>query len=119
MGTVHDTIYVSAEGEEWTVLDLYEDKGQKEPIHILLDAERLAHIHHCLEKLPARQRLAIRFCEWEGLSYDSIARLMAITPGGVARTLSEGRRNLQKCLKPYFQFDPASEDENYEEKHEA
>ncbi len=63
-----------------------------------LTAETARQIQAALDQLPADQRLTVILCDVQGLSYDEVARAMAVELGTVKSRLSRGRAQLRDLL---------------------
>ena len=70
----------------------------------LLDRERDQAVRAALDRLPAKQRMAIVLRYYEGLSGRQIADAMNTTIKAVERLLARGRATLEKRLTPYLRM---------------
>ncbi len=57
-------------------------------------------VNEALQKLPARQRLALILCQYEELSMAEAASAMDTTPEAIESLLSRARRSLRRMLEP-------------------
>jgi len=64
-----------------------------------LSHEMLKAVQEALLQLPHVQRLAITLREFNGLSYDEIAKVMGCSTGTVRSRLNRGRINLRNLLR--------------------
>jgi len=64
-----------------------------------LSHEMLKAVQEALLQLPHEQRLAITLREFNGLSYDEIAKVMRCSPGTVRSRLNRGRIRLRNLLR--------------------
>lgn len=70
------------------------------PDDSLLATERKRQIGVALEKLPARQRLAITLCHFEEMSNIEAAKVMDVSVEAIESLLSRARRSLRDRLSP-------------------
>lgn len=68
------------------------------PEHEAENNEKRSEIMAAINELPARQRLTIIMFYFEELSYKEIAHLLDITVSGVASTIANAKKSLQKNL---------------------
>src|SRR5262245_51612683 len=61
--------------------------------------ELLAVLDEELESMPARYRLPLLLCFWQGLTQDEAARQLGVSPGAVKGRLERGRARLAQRLK--------------------
>ncbi len=72
------------------------------PDRILLGEELRERIQRGLESLSRIQRTTLVLREWEGHSYEEIARIMKCSRGTVMSRLHYGREKLREILGPYL-----------------
>lgn len=65
----------------------------------LIDAERTARIHHCLETLEDRQQKPIRTAFFEGRSYADLAEAEGVPLGTMKSWIRRGLARLKACLE--------------------
>jgi RNA polymerase sigma-70 factor (ECF subfamily) len=63
-----------------------------------LGAETARSIQEAIDRLPPDQRLTVILCDVQGLSYDEVARAMAVELGTVKSRLSRARAQLRDLL---------------------
>lgn len=75
---------------------------ENEDFFTLLDKpqteEEMAALAHCLEALPDKQKLSIRFFYFEEKSYADIVELTGFTLTNVKSFIQNGKRNLKSCI---------------------
>ncbi|MDO9380832.1 MAG: sigma-70 family RNA polymerase sigma factor [Nocardioidaceae bacterium] len=71
---------------------------RRDPLQGLLDSELVAALQAALAELPWHQRSVWLLREFEGMTYDEIADVLAITPGSVRMHLHRGRRTLAERM---------------------
>ncbi|MFA4987443.1 MAG: RNA polymerase sigma factor [Candidatus Brocadiia bacterium] len=71
----------------------------KEPMEQMLRQERAKSVRKCLELLPQKYSVVIRFKDIEGLSYEEIATILGTTKGNVMSRLFYGREKLRALLE--------------------
>lgn len=76
------------------------DRG-KSPLATLLDKELAERINDCIAALPSLQREVIILREYEGLSYEDIAKVTEAELGAVKTRLHRARQTLAKNLGEY------------------
>jgi len=59
-------------------------------------------LRYALQHLPERQRQVLLKRELEGMSYESLAAAMNLTPAGVTSLLKRARENLKRQYRLYF-----------------
>jgi RNA polymerase sigma-70 factor (ECF subfamily) len=80
--------------------DLPEVAAQSQtPEESLQLQERMLAVRRALGRLPARHRVAIALRHEEGLSYDEIARVLAISTKAVDSLLQRARESLKRHLE--------------------
>jgi len=84
--------------QEQLVLDI-----GHQPEHRLQQEELAAVIHHALDSLNSRQKMALVLNKFEDMNYIEIARVMGLTRKAVKSLLSRARYNLRIVLKDYMQ----------------
>lgn len=67
--------------------------------NLLIDAERDARIHHCLDRLDEKPRSAIRSAFFEGRTYAQIAEADGIPLGTMKSWVRRGLQKLKACLE--------------------
>ncbi len=72
------------------------------PLEETLDKELSQIIEESIHKLPERFRLAIVLREFQGLSYEQIAKITQSNIGTVKSRIARARNQLQKSLKSYI-----------------
>jgi RNA polymerase sigma-70 factor (ECF subfamily) len=66
---------------------------------VLQSSYEIERIRSCFDKLPTSQRQVAAVWLNEDLSYDEIARQMALSLSSVKSLLFRARQNLEKCLE--------------------
>ena len=66
---------------------------------LLIDAERQARVHTCLEALEEKQREAIRTAFFEGRTYAEIAETRGVPLGTMKSWVRRGLMKLKGCLE--------------------
>lgn len=66
---------------------------------LLIEAERNARIHHCLDALEPNQRAAIRTAFFEGRTYAELAAAQDTPLGTVKSWIRRGLMRLKTCLE--------------------
>jgi RNA polymerase sigma-70 factor, ECF subfamily len=61
--------------------------------------ELVQAIEHCLDELPAEQRIVTVLCDVEGYDYNEIAQITSSSLGTVKSRLSRARSKLRDCLQ--------------------
>lgn len=72
------------------------------PDRVLLGKELREALRRGMEALSGIQRTTIVLREWDGLSYEEIARMMKCSRGTVMSRLHYGREKLREVLRPYL-----------------
>ncbi len=72
------------------------------PDRVLLGRELREALRRSLESLSGVQRTAIVLREWDGRSYEEIARVMKCSRGTVMSRLHCAREKLRESLRPYL-----------------
>lgn len=75
---------------------------KRKPLEETLDKELSQIIEESIHKLPERFRLAIVLREFQGLSYEQIAKITQSNIGTVKSRIARARNQLQKSLKSYI-----------------
>ena len=75
------------------------DGGLAEPERIVLTRELQDDVRAANAELPVRQREVLALREVEQLSYDEIAQVMDLTPGGAAQLAWRARANLRLRMR--------------------
>jgi len=70
------------------------------PEHLLLTEEIRLKIQQVIEGLPEELKLAIRYRELDGMTYDDIAQKMACPVGTVRSRIFRAREAIDKALEP-------------------
>lgn len=65
----------------------------------MIDAERSARIHHCIETLDAKQRDSIRTAFFEARTYAEIAEKTDVPLGTMKSWIRRGLQKLKDCLE--------------------
>lgn len=65
----------------------------------LIDAERSARIHHCIETLEKKQRDSIRTAFFEGRTYAELAEQKDVPLGTMKSWVRRGLQKLKACLE--------------------
>ncbi|HIT56224.1 TPA: sigma-70 family RNA polymerase sigma factor [Candidatus Galligastranaerophilus intestinigallinarum] len=76
---------------------------QKEPIENCINSELVKVIKSSISKLNEPYKLAIIMREFEGLSYDEIAKLTKTNVGTVKSRIARARCQLKEYIKPYME----------------
>lgn len=87
---------LSAEGLELSASRKY---ASPSPLDALVSEERDEAVRRALDKLPARQRMALVLRHYEGLSYREIATVMGTSAKAVERLLARARASLEVLLR--------------------
>lgn len=86
--------------EEHTVFDQLADIDTPEST---LNKNRLEEtVYKVIEGLPEELKMAIRFREFDGLSYEEIAQVMDCPVGTVRSRIFRAREAIEKCIRPYM-----------------
>jgi RNA polymerase sigma-70 factor (ECF subfamily) len=91
--------------------DVELDDGRDDPlfaaepvaVRLLLQRETSEHIRQAVAALPLAQREALVLFQYEDLSLDEIANILAVDVGTVKSRLHRARKRLRKTLTPYFE----------------
>ena len=76
---------------------------QKEPIENCINSELITVIKNSILKLPVQYKLAIIMREFEGLTYDEIAKITKTNVGTVKSRIARARCQLKEYIKPYME----------------
>ncbi len=76
---------------------------QKEPIEDCIHSELVKEIKASISKLNEPYKLAIIMREFEGLSYDEIAKLTKTNVGTVKSRIARARCQIKEYMKPYME----------------
>lgn len=76
---------------------------QKEPIENCINSELIRVIKNSILKLPEQYKLAIIMREFEGLTYDEIAKITKTNVGTVKSRIARARCQLKEYIKPYME----------------
>jgi len=68
----------------------------------VLDSEAAAIVQRAIQMLPEAQREALVLVQYEELTLEDAARVLAIEIGAVKSRLHRARENLKEMLAPYF-----------------
>lgn len=68
------------------------------PEEILDQKQRVALVHQIIDQLPETQRTVIQLRDIEGLSYDEIAQITALSPSQVKVYLHRARTKIREML---------------------
>ena len=86
--------------EEYTVFDALADVDTPDAT---LNKDRLeATIYETIEQLPEELKTAIRLREFDGLSYEDIAQIMACPVGTVRSRIFRARDAIEKRIRPFM-----------------
>lgn len=86
--------------EEYTAYDQLADVNTPESA---LNKNRLEKvIYETIESLPEELKLAIRFREFDGLSYEEIAQIMECPVGTVRSRIFRAREAIEKRIHPFM-----------------
>ena len=77
---------------------------QKEPIENCMNSELAGIIKNSISKLNEPYKLAIIMREFEGLTYDEIAKLTKTNIGTVKSRIARARCQLKEYMKPYMEL---------------
>jgi len=66
--------------------------------------EEMAALKHCMEALPDKQKISIRFFFMEEKSYADIVDLTGFTLNKVKSFIQNGKRNLKSCILKVLQL---------------
>jgi RNA polymerase sigma-70 factor (ECF subfamily) len=75
-------------------------KEMETPETQLLNQEILVNIKQTIDNLPEEMRIAITLCEFEGLSYETIAQTMNCPVGTVRSRIFRAREAIDNALTP-------------------
>jgi len=78
------------------------------PEKAVLGRELQQLIEKSILSLPAQSRITLILREYEGLSYQEIAKVLDIPIGTVMSRLNYARRKLQRQLEPYLRYETGS-----------
>lgn len=75
-----------------------------DPESVAMSKEALRRLHHCLERLPQKRRVAFVLCDVEGLSPQEAAEVVGARPGAIRSRLMHARREVRRMLAhdPYI-----------------
>ncbi len=73
--------------------------GSDTPPEAVERDERVERVRLALQRLPARQKIALVLQHYEGLSYEEVAAVMKCSPRAVDALLVRGKRKLKKWLQ--------------------
>ena len=76
------------------------DGRTSRPLEALEESERAKLVRKCVEALPDSQRQAIMLSRFEGLGYQEIANVMALSLPAVKSLLWRARENMRQRLQP-------------------
>jgi len=65
---------------------------------MLIDSQDAARLHHCLDQLEERQRIAIRTAFFDGMTYAELAERQAVPLGTMKSWVRRGLRRLKECV---------------------
>lgn len=85
------------ETDENNVVTAIDDKAVSQ-LQWLESQENLAQIKNCFDHLPDQQRQIMGVWLNEELSYDDLAKQLALSLSAVKSQLFRARQNLEKCL---------------------
>lgn len=94
--------YANSETAEKILDDAICEK-QKEPIENCINSELIRVIKNSILKLPEQYKLAIIMREFEGLTYDEIAKITKTNVGTVKSRIARARCQLKEYIKPYME----------------
>lgn len=63
------------------------------------DVREMRTLLRLFARLPRREQDVIALCDWSGLSYDDVARVLEVPIGTVRSRLARGRRRLRELAK--------------------
>lgn len=97
--------------DEYENFDVAENETKNNPLSDLLETELAAQIERCIASLPPLQREAIVLREFQGLSYEEIAKVTGTEIGAVKTRLHRARQTLAGQLTAYVTL---PKDKSYE-----
>ncbi|MBL7970384.1 MAG: sigma-70 family RNA polymerase sigma factor [Prolixibacteraceae bacterium] len=74
------------------------DRRGDQPDQNITDQERSDLLHHAIDQLPEKQRIAFTLNKYEELPYQQIAEIMEISLASVESLIHRAKKNLQKQL---------------------
>lgn len=77
--------------------EISERRGDQ-PDQNITDQERSDLLHHAIDQLPEKQRIAFTLNKYEELPYQQIAEIMEISLASVESLIHRAKKNLQKQL---------------------
>lgn len=81
-----------------------------DPLREIVNRDALDRVERTLRELPPQMRRTMTLRLYRGLTYNDIARLLAISPNTVKRHLAEARKRLQSALDSTSVSSPSSSD---------
>jgi RNA polymerase sigma-70 factor (ECF subfamily) len=78
------------------------ENQERDPQSMLLAKEFVEQMEDAIMSLPEEQRIVLRLCEFEGLSYQEIADVLECPIGTVRSRLSRARTTLQETLSDFL-----------------
>ena len=78
------------------------ENQERDPQSMLLAKEFVEQMENAIMSLPEEQRVVLRLCEFEGLSYQEIADVLECPIGTVRSRLSRARTALQETLSDFL-----------------
>lgn len=85
------------------VQDDHPSAGDETPVGGLIADETVTQVRRAIDKLPEHFRSALVLCEYEGMSYEEIAKSLNATVPQVKTWLFRGRRQLAEMLKDFVE----------------
>lgn len=96
----HETsLTVDGDDGERVVMDVVDTSTASDPVAALAREELIAEVRRAIDDLPPDDRDIIILKDLRGLSYESIAHVLAMEEGTVASRLSRARKKLKNLLK--------------------
>lgn len=80
----------------------FSENQDRDPQSMLLAKEFVEQMEDAIMSLPEEQRIVLRLCEFEGLSYQEIADILECPIGTVRSRLSRARTALQETLSDFL-----------------
>jgi len=76
-----------------------------EPDHKLIKKQTQKYVYQAIDSLPVNQRKAFILSKYDSLPQREIASIMEVSEEAVESLLQRARRNLQKKLKKFYDFE--------------
>lgn len=76
----------------------------RDPEALLLEGELKLKVREAIDALPEQLKIVLLLREYEGMSYDEIAKVIRARTGTVKSRLFQAREMLKRMLAPYIRF---------------